>query len=43
MPIINIIRDIARGLARGFDLFLTGRHGYLEKVTTPRIETRRPL
>ena len=41
MSIVNLIRDIAGGLLKGLDLFLTGRHAYLEKVTTPRFDLHR--
>lgn len=40
MPITDIIREFGLGLAKGFDLFLTSRHSYLEKVTTPHVDVR---
>lgn len=43
MSILNFMREAAGGLAKGISLFVTGRHSYLEMVTTPRIEIRRPL
>jgi hypothetical protein len=41
MSLITVIVETARGFGRGFDLLLAGHYGYVEKVTTPRVETRR--
>ena len=37
MNVFVLITELAEGLARGFVLFLTGRHNYVEQISTPRV------
>lgn len=41
MNVFVIIRELADGLARGFVLFLTGRHSFVEQVSLPGLRDKK--
>lgn len=41
MTVLSMFRAFAEGVARGFALFLTSRHNYIEQVSIPRLDSGR--
>ncbi len=38
MRVFSLFQLIGEGLTRGVSLFLTGRHGFVEEVSIPRLD-----